>query len=202
MRLRLAVLDDEGGERRAHRIAAPDVVHHAQVGFPRLGVERDAYVAVVAAVGEEDVILHIREANVRHAWVHGNIVPPKLDGDADYLMDAETYRWEEMGRGEYGPMRAMMFGRLSFSGPMGEAMGNMGPFEAFLKLVGKVPYDTVRDFTHIAMMGELTMALYVHQSMNASTFPSVPLISSMMSSCWMSTTRPRKLSASRNTSGR
>jgi putative sterol carrier protein len=47
-----------------------------------------------------------------------------------------------MGRGEYGPMRAMMFGRLAFEGPMGEAMGNMGPFEGFLQLVGKVPGDT------------------------------------------------------------
>ena len=65
----------------------------------------------------------------------------KLDLSVDYLMDAETHRWEEMGRGEYGPIRAMMFGRLSFDGPMGEAMGNMGPFEAFLTLVGKVPYD-------------------------------------------------------------
>lgn len=65
-----------------------------------------------------------------------------LDGDADYLMTAETRRWLEMGRGEYGPMRAMMFGRLSFDGPMGEAMGNMGPFEGFLQLVGKVPGET------------------------------------------------------------
>ncbi len=65
----------------------------------------------------------------------------KLDMSADYVMDADTPRWEEMGRGEYGPMRAMMFGRLSFDGPMGEAMGNMGPFEAFLMLVGKVPYN-------------------------------------------------------------
>ena len=32
--------------------------------------------------------------------------------------------------------------RLSFDGPMGEAMGNMGPFESFLLLVGKVPGDT------------------------------------------------------------
>jgi putative sterol carrier protein len=39
-------------------------------------------------------------------------------------------------------MRAMMFGRLSFQGPMGEAMGNMGPFESFLLLVGKVPSST------------------------------------------------------------
>jgi putative sterol carrier protein len=44
-----------------------------------------------------------------------------------------------MGRGEYGPMRAMMMGRLQFSGPMMEAMGNMGPFESFPLLVGKVP---------------------------------------------------------------
>ncbi len=64
-----------------------------------------------------------------------------LDHDVDYLMTAETKRWQEMGRGEYGPMRAMMFGRLSFDGPMGEAMGNMGPFESFLLLVGKVPAD-------------------------------------------------------------
>jgi putative sterol carrier protein len=64
-----------------------------------------------------------------------------LDYDVDYLMTAETRRWLEMGRGEYGPMRAMMFGRLSFDGPMGEAMGNMGPFGSFLMLVGKVPGD-------------------------------------------------------------
>jgi hypothetical protein len=31
---------------------------------------------------QEDVVLHIAEASVRHAWVHGNIVPPALDGDA------------------------------------------------------------------------------------------------------------------------
>jgi putative sterol carrier protein len=63
----------------------------------------------------------------------------KLDTSADYLMYAETARWQEMGRGEYGPMRAMMFNRLQFDGPMLEAMRNMGPFESFLLLVGKVP---------------------------------------------------------------
>jgi putative sterol carrier protein len=47
-----------------------------------------------------------------------------------------------MGKGEYGPMRAMMLGRLGFSGPMVEAMGNMAPFENFLLLVGKVPSET------------------------------------------------------------
>lgn len=78
----------------------------------------------------------------RAACVYGGgVQTTKLESDADYVMDADTERWGEMGRGEYGPMRAMLFGRLSFSGPMGEAMGNMGPFEAFLRLFGKVPYD-------------------------------------------------------------
>jgi putative sterol carrier protein len=66
----------------------------------------------------------------------------KLDSGADYVMKAETVRWVEMGNGDYGPMKAMMFGRLGFDGPMGEAMGNMGPFANFLLLVGKVPSDT------------------------------------------------------------
>ena len=66
----------------------------------------------------------------------------KLDSSADYVMKAETARWVEMGKGEYGPMKAMMLGRLGFDGPMMEAMNNMGPFESFLLLVGKVPGDT------------------------------------------------------------
>jgi putative sterol carrier protein len=65
-----------------------------------------------------------------------------LDTDVNYLMTAETRRWIEMGKGQYGPMNAMLLGRLSFDGPMGEAMGNMGPFESFLLLVGKVPSDS------------------------------------------------------------
>ena len=65
----------------------------------------------------------------------------KPDTGADYVMKAETTRWVEMGKGEYGPMAAMMFGRLGFDGPMMEAMGNMGPFENFLLLVGKVPSE-------------------------------------------------------------
>lgn len=74
--------------------------------------------------------------------VSGGRSVDKLDLDVDYAMTADTRRWIEMGKGDYGPMRAMMFGRLSFDGPMGEAMGNMGPFESFLLLVGKVPSDT------------------------------------------------------------
>ena len=71
----------------------------------------------------------------------GNAKTAPLNASADYLMWAETARWREMGAGEYGPMRAMMFSRLNFAGPKMEAMGNMGPFESFLLLVGKVPGD-------------------------------------------------------------
>jgi putative sterol carrier protein len=72
----------------------------------------------------------------------GGVETAKPDGSADYLMKSETARWVEMGKGEYGPMRAMMLGRLGFEGPRMEAMGNMGPFENFLLLVGKVPSET------------------------------------------------------------
>lgn len=71
----------------------------------------------------------------------GPIKNTGLDYDSDYLMHAETKRWHEMGAGEYGPMRAMMFGRLKFEGPKGEAMRVMGPFEQFLLLPGKVKGD-------------------------------------------------------------
>ena len=77
------------------------------------------------------------------ACVYGGAVETtKLEMGSDYIMYAETPRWIEMGKGEYGPMKAMMFGRLGFEGPKLEAMGNMGPFENFLLLAGKVPSDT------------------------------------------------------------
>jgi len=65
----------------------------------------------------------------------------ELSSKVDYAMWAETTRWEEMGRGDYGAMKAMMTGRLKFSGPKGEAMSNMGPFGSFLRLVGEVDAD-------------------------------------------------------------
>ncbi|MDP2835326.1 MAG: SCP2 sterol-binding domain-containing protein [Pseudomonadota bacterium] len=71
----------------------------------------------------------------------GPIQHATLDYDMDYKMHAETKRWREMGAGEYGPMRAMMFGRLKFDGPKGEAMKVMGPFEQFLLIPGKVAGD-------------------------------------------------------------
>jgi putative sterol carrier protein len=72
----------------------------------------------------------------------GPVETANLNKSHDYVMHATTQRWIEMGKGEYGPMRAMMFGRLEFEGPKGEAMSNMTPFENFLLLVGKVPSDT------------------------------------------------------------
>ena len=72
----------------------------------------------------------------------GGVQTAKPDLDVDYVMNAYTKRWVEMGKGEYGPMKGMMSGRLKFDGPMFEAMNNMGPFESFLLLVGKVPGDS------------------------------------------------------------
>ena len=72
----------------------------------------------------------------------GAVQTTQLDSSADYVMFAETKRWLEMGRGDYGPMKAMTFGRLGFKGPKMEAMGNMGPFGNFLLLVGKVEADS------------------------------------------------------------
>jgi putative sterol carrier protein len=88
------------------------------------------------------VELRIAAKDGKAMCVSGAKSASALDLDVDYAMVADTRRWVEMGKGEYGPMRAMMFGRLSFDGPMGEAMGNMAPFESFLLLVGKVPGDT------------------------------------------------------------
>lgn len=72
----------------------------------------------------------------------GKLETASLNASVDYVMHATTARWGEMGKGEYGPMRAMMFGRLEFVGPKGEAMSVMSPFESFLLLVGKVPGET------------------------------------------------------------
>ena len=87
------------------------------------------------------VELRIAAKDGKAMCVSGAKSAAALDLDVDYAMVADTKRWVEMGKGEYGPMRAMMFGRLAFDGPMGEAMGNMGPFESFLLLGGKVPGD-------------------------------------------------------------
>ena len=59
----------------------------------------------------------------------------------DYRMSAETKHWIEMGNGDYGPMAAMLKGKLKFQGPKMEAMGFMKPFTQFLLLTGSVDSD-------------------------------------------------------------
>ncbi|MCX7892424.1 MAG: SCP2 sterol-binding domain-containing protein [Burkholderiales bacterium] len=86
--------------------------------------------------------LRVAEKDGKAICNYGGRAETRVDTSVDYMMWADTRRWVEMGKGEYGPMRAMMFNRLTFDGPIGEAMGNMGPFESFLLLVGKVPGDT------------------------------------------------------------
>jgi putative sterol carrier protein len=87
------------------------------------------------------VELRVSEKDGKAMCVYGGKADSTLDTRVDYVMWAETARWVEMGKGEYGPMRAIFFQRLGFNGPMMEAMGNMGPFESFMLLVGKVPGD-------------------------------------------------------------
>jgi putative sterol carrier protein len=86
--------------------------------------------------------LRIALKDGKAACVYGGAPTSTLDTSVDYAMKADTARWIEMGRGDYGPMRAMMLGRLGFDGPKFEAMSNMGPFESFLLLVGKVASDS------------------------------------------------------------
>jgi putative sterol carrier protein len=86
--------------------------------------------------------LKIQGKDGKAMCVYGGAVQnTRMDDSADYIMHATTERWNEMGAGEYGPMKAMMLGRLKFTGPKMEAMSVMGPFEAFLRLPGKIPSD-------------------------------------------------------------
>ncbi len=88
----------------------------------------------------KQIQLTIKNENGRAVCVYGGPAKDQRTKD-DFLMYAETKRWLEMGRKEYGPMKAMMFGRLKFEGPKGVAMANMGPFEAFLDAIDNPPHD-------------------------------------------------------------
>jgi len=63
-----------------------------------------------------------------------------FDNSMDYLMHATDEDWTCMGEGSFGcgAMGAMTTGKLKFDGPKMEAMGVMGPFNAFLKLTGTI----------------------------------------------------------------
>ena len=80
------------------------------------------------------------EGNIQ--CTYGGPAKAELDAKADYVMFAQTDRWEEMGAGDYGPMKGMMTRRLRFQGPKWEAMNNMGPFKNFLLLTGQIEGDT------------------------------------------------------------
>ena len=88
--------------------------------------------------GSPHIQLKIEAKDGKAVCIYGGDV---TDKDPDYVMWAKTDRWIAMGKGEYGPMKAMTFRRLKFDGPMWEAMKNMGPFSAFLLLTGKVDSD-------------------------------------------------------------
>lgn len=85
--------------------------------------------------------IKIQSIGEKAICTYSGAVTQEADLSVDYIMNAETKRWEEMGNGKYGPMLAMMTGRLKFKGPKWEAMKNMGPFKNFLLLIGKVPSD-------------------------------------------------------------
>lgn len=88
------------------------------------------------------VELRIANKDGKAMCVYGGRVEIKeLNDDADYVMYATDEHWLRMGKGEDGPMKAMTFGRLKFEGPKWEAMKNMGPFENFLLLTGKIDAD-------------------------------------------------------------
>lgn len=60
------------------------------------------------------VELRIGARGARAECVYGGAIEhASLDGDADYLMHAWTSRWVEMGKGEYGPTKAMSSGAWS-----------------------------------------------------------------------------------------
>ena len=56
-----------------------------EIGIARAFVPRPSTApkTAVPTAPTEDVRLSIANAYVRHAWVHGNVVPPKLDADGD-----------------------------------------------------------------------------------------------------------------------
>jgi putative sterol carrier protein len=96
------------------------------------------YKILQVKVNDENVAaeLHI-DNNGKAIAAFDSIQTSNLNFDVDYLMSADMDDWAAMGTGKSGPMYHMTFGGLSFKGPMGEAMGNMGPFASFLVNIGK-----------------------------------------------------------------
>jgi len=93
--------------------------------------------------GEETMIqLKIEDKNNQAICTYGGLPDgQKLSAKVDYRLHAKDQHWEGMGKGTYGPFKAMMFGYLNVQGPYDEAMYAMTPFSSFLKLAGLIPGD-------------------------------------------------------------
>lgn len=90
------------------------------------------------------VELQISDKDGKAICTRGGAVRNKNpDYKVDYLMHASNKHWVCMGEGSFGcgAMGAMTTGKLKFSGPKGEAMGVMGPFDDFLVLTGQIGGD-------------------------------------------------------------
>ena len=90
------------------------------------------------------VELKIADQNGKAICTYGGAVQNNSpDYAVDYLMHATDEDWTCMGEGAFGcgAMGAMTTGKLKFSGPKMEAMGVMGPFNAFLEMTGSVAGD-------------------------------------------------------------
>lgn len=89
------------------------------------------------------VELRVSEKNGKAMCVYGGKIKARqLNRKSDYLMWAKTSRWEEMGAGRYGPLRALATLRLKLRGPRLEALRHLAPLKEFLLLTGKVLSDT------------------------------------------------------------
>ncbi len=91
---------------------------------------------VIVKGSNKEAELHI-DNNGKAAAAFDSAKTTELNADVDYQMTATMEDWASMGTGESGPMYHMTFGGLSFEGPMGEAMNNMGPFASFLINIGR-----------------------------------------------------------------
>jgi tripartite-type tricarboxylate transporter receptor subunit TctC len=100
------------------------------------------------------------------------IVPSGAGGAYDVVLRAMApFLQEELGEPWVVENRAGGGGIIGLEAvaraePDGYMLVNGGVSQLVLNplFVAKTPYDVDKDFTHIAMMGELVMALYVHKS--------------------------------------
>ncbi|MFP4639595.1 MAG: sterol-binding protein [Guyparkeria sp.] len=93
---------------------------------------------------ESRVELNVAEQDGKAVCTYGGAAKTSdLDEKSDYLMYATDEHWKCMGEGRFGcgAMGSMMSGKLNFTGPKREAANVIEPFNAFLKLTGKVSGD-------------------------------------------------------------